>query len=138
VFVHSVFSHFSEAMHLRWLEELRRTVRPGGAVAISVRPRNFIEALREMRDWSVNGESLVDTDRWRARYDAGEFCFSRYGPRSDPWWGEAVIPKTYIEREWSRFFEVVEFVEGTSPLKLEEPGRAPHPAAEQSFVLLKA
>ena len=125
VFVYSVFSHFSEEMHLRWLRELRRIVRPGGALAISVRRRNFIESLRSMRESATEGDSrivlkmFVDTEHDLARYDAGEFCFSPYTAQADQWWGEACIPKKYIEREWSRLFEVVEFVEG-SPLNLEE------------------
>lgn len=143
VFVYSVFSHFSEAAHLRWLKELKRIVRPGGALAISVRRRNYIEALRQMRQSAPENDSriilkmLVDTDRELARYDAGEFCFSPYSDLLNPWWGEACIPRTYIEREWSRLFEVVEFVEG-KPLNLEELRRAPHPTSEQNFVLLRA
>ena len=81
---------------------------------------------------------LVDTDRELARYDAGEFCFSPYSTLVDPWWGEACIGRAYVEREWSRLFEVVEFVEGSSPVNLEELRRAPHPTCEQNFVLLKA
>ena len=141
VFVYSVFSHFAEAMHLRWLEELRRIIKPGGAAAISVRGRNFIKSLREMRKSAPDVKSLrmlMDTDRELARYDAGEFCFSPYRPRVDPWWGEACIPRAYVEREWSRLFEVAEFVEGSSPVNLEELRRAPHPTSEQNFVLLRA
>jgi SAM-dependent methyltransferase len=142
VFVYSVFSHFSEVMHLHWLKELKRIVRPGGALVLSVRRRNFIESLRVMRESAKEDDSgillrmLVDTERELARYDAGEFCFSPYTAVVDPWWGEACIPRTYIEREWSQLFEVVEFVEG-SPLNLEESRRAPHPTSEQNFVLLR-
>lgn len=141
VFAFSVFSHFSEAMHLRWLEELKRILRPGGALAISFRPRDWIEHLRKLRESGTVDESkalprmLVDTDRELARYDAGEFCFSPYG--EDPWWGEAVIPRAYIEREWGCLFEVVEFVEG-SPLNLDGIAESPHPASDQNFVLLGA
>jgi SAM-dependent methyltransferase len=143
VFVYSVFSHFSEAMHLRWLEELKRIVRPRGALAISVRRRNFIRALQEMRESGTEDDSRIilkmflDTDRELGRYDAGEFCFSPYSGRVEPWWGEAVIPRAYIEREWGRLFDVVEFVEG-SPVNLEELRRAAHPTSEQNFVLLRA
>jgi SAM-dependent methyltransferase len=142
VFAYSVFSHFSEAMHVRWLEEFKRIVRAGGAVAISVRHRNFIDDLRVMRESGTAGESpilskmLVDTDRELARYDNGEFCFSPYAT-VDPWWGEAVIPRAYIEREWSRYFEVAEFVEGR-PLNLHGFPRSPHPTSAQNFVLLRA
>jgi SAM-dependent methyltransferase len=143
VFAYSVFSHFSETMHLRWLEELQRIVRPGGALALSVRRRNFIKSLRDLRESATSDNSrialkmFVDTDRELARYDAGEFCFSPYRADMDPWWGEACIPRAYVEREWSRLFEVVEFVEGT-PLNADEVRQAPRPTCEQNFVLLRA
>lgn len=143
VFVYSVFSHFSEEMHWRWLEELKRVVRPEGVLAISVRRRNFIEELRDMRESGTLDESeiiftmLVDTDDVLARYDAGEFFFEPYSSLQDPWWGEAQIPRAYVVREWGRLFEVVDWVEG-NPLDLEGLRRAPHASSEQSFVLLRA
>ena len=44
---------------------------------------------------------------------------------------------SYIGREWSRLFEVAEFVEG-SPLNLDGIMESPHPASDQNFVLLRA
>jgi SAM-dependent methyltransferase len=144
VFAYSVFSHLSEEMHLLWLDELRRVVLPGGAVAISVRPRNFINHLQTLRDSQTADEEqrillemLVDTERELELYDAGGFCYAPYSDVFDPWFGEACIPRTYIEREWSRYFGVVDFIEGSS-LDLEKSRRMPYPACEQSVVLLKA
>lgn len=144
VFAYSVFSHFSEEMHLLWLDELRRIVLPGGALAISVRPRNFINHLQMLRDSRMADKEsrillkmFVDTEREHDLYDAGGFCYAPYSDVSDPWFGEACIPRTYIEREWSRYFEIVDFVEGGS-LDLAKSRRMPYPACEQSVVLLKA
>lgn len=134
VYAYSVFSHFSEAMHLRWLEEFQRILRPGGALAISVRPRHFIEHCRGLRASETKVESPIllemfpEADKELARYDAGEFCYSPYDKsqsRPDVWWGEACIPRAYIEREWGRLLEVKEFVEASPQIK-------------QHFVLLKA
>jgi SAM-dependent methyltransferase len=142
VFAFSVFSHFSEAMHMQWLKEFKRVVRPGGAVAISFRPRDWIKHLRKLRESGTQDESpillkmLVDTDRELSRYDAGEFCFSPYSTQVHPWLGEACIPRAYIEDEWSRLFEVVEFFDG-SPLNLDGIRESPHPASDQHFVLLR-
>lgn len=144
VFAFSVFSHFSEPMHLRWLEELRRVLRSGGALAISFRPRDWIKHLRRLRESGADEDSpglrrmLVDTDRELARYDAGEFCFSPYDQsQAGAWWGEACIPTAYIEREWGRLFEVAEFVDG-SALNLDGIRESPHAASDQNFVLLGA
>jgi SAM-dependent methyltransferase len=124
VYAYSVFSHFSEPMHLHWLNEFKRILQPGGALAISVRPRHFIEYCRKLRtsetevEFPILREMFRDTDRELERYDAGEFCYSPYdGSHPDNWWGEACIPRAYIEGEWGRIFDVREFVEAGPQLK---------------------
>jgi hypothetical protein len=131
VYCYSVFSHFSEIMHLRWLEGLRDALRPGGAVALSVRPREFIEFCGRLQrseaetEFPILERMFEDADRVLERYDAGEYCYSPYDPSTpDAWWGEACIPRQYIEREWGRLFEVVDFVQAGE--------------LRQHFVLLRA
>jgi SAM-dependent methyltransferase len=117
VYAYSVFSHFSEPMHQRWLEEFKRVLRPGGVLALTVRPRAFIEHCGRLRTGESKGVSPInrlmfpDTDSALARYDNGEFCFSPYNPAEEgAWWGEACISRKYVEQHWSKLFKVVEFV----------------------------
>jgi SAM-dependent methyltransferase len=117
VYAYSVFSHFSEPMHQRWLEEFKRVLRPGGLLAMTVRPRSFIEHCRRLRTGEATGVSPInvhmfpDADSALARYDDGKFCFSPYDPSDEgAWWGEACIPREYIEQYWSKMFDIVEFV----------------------------
>jgi SAM-dependent methyltransferase len=124
IYAYSVFSHFSESMHLAWLRELKRVLRPGGALMLSIRPRSFIEYLGMIRAQEQEVEFPVllgmfpETEEELARYDAGEYCYTPYDPsRPDAWWGEACIPPAYIEREWGRFFEVEEIVEASEQIK---------------------
>lgn len=119
VYAYSVFSHFSEEMHLSWLSEFRRVLRPGGALALTVRPRRFIEHCQRVRAGEATSEAAAtvrmfpDADAALAAYDRGEFCHTPYyATGADSWWGEACIPREYIQREWGRLFEVVEFVDG--------------------------
>ena len=124
IYAYSVFSHFSEAMHLTWLEELRRITRSGGVVVLSVRPRGFIEYCGRLResgsdaDASILSSMFPEADAELARYDAGEYCFSPYD-RSNPaaWWGEACVSRGYVERVWSRSFQVREFDDAGPQLK---------------------
>lgn len=113
VYAYSVFSHFSEPMHLAWLTELRRILRPGGALAVTVRPRTFIEHSRRLREQgatSITARMFPDTEAALDRYDRGGFCFSPYRTADEgAWWGEACIPRPYVEEQWSRLFDVVEF-----------------------------
>ena len=123
-YAYSVFSHLSEPMHLAWLEELRRVVRPGGAIALSIRPREFIEYCRRIRESSETVEQPIllrmfpDADEQLARYDAGGYAYSPYDPAAPgAWWGEACVPRTYVEATWGELFDVREFVEAADGLR---------------------
>jgi SAM-dependent methyltransferase len=129
IYAYSVFSHFSEPMHMRWLEELKRVLRPGGLLALTIRPRSFIEGCQQLRMTEDKGvrrtqsRMFLDADSALGDYDRGDFCFSPYDPSLDgAWWGEACIPRQYIEQRWSRLFDVVDFVSATPP-PLERLGR---------------
>ena len=49
VYAFSVFSHLSEEMHARWLEEFHRILKPGGLLVVSTRNRQFIEVCEAFR-----------------------------------------------------------------------------------------
>lgn len=140
VYAYSVFSHFSEAMHAKWLEELSRIIRPGGVLVLSVRPRAFIEYCGRLRESSpadvapILRDMFPDTERELERYDGGEYCFSPYDRSNrDAWWGEACVSPAYIDRVWSRRFEVREIVEAGAELKqhcVAMQARAPSSSSE--------
>ncbi len=118
IYAYSVFSHFSESLHNRWLDEFKRVLRPGGALALTIRPRSFIVNCGRLRTGEsktvspINKKMFLDTDAELARYDAGQFCFSPYDPADpDAWWGEACIPRKYVEKQWGKRFKVVDFIE---------------------------
>jgi SAM-dependent methyltransferase len=121
VFGYSVFSHLREDFHLAWLDELRRLVKRNGLLVLTVRPRHFISycATVSAREGAVEGPeaSLVglfaDPQQALAEYDAGKFVYAPYRRSSyGEWWGEACIPRTYIETEWTaRGLELLDFVE---------------------------
>ncbi len=118
VYAYSVFSHLAESAHLRWLEEFHRLLRPGGLLLVTTRPRDFIEMLGDLRrrpeppSWLP--PAFRDTGAWLARYDAGEFCYEPTGGGGvldASFFGEAAVPRAYVERRWTRWFELLDFID---------------------------
>ncbi len=116
VFSFSVFSYFSEAMHLRWLEEVHRILRPGGLFIATTRPRDFIEQSmldRIRRPLSSHPDAIAgmfaDTPRWLAAYDEGRYCYEPLPGMVD--WGEACIPKAYVRAHWATRFKILDYID---------------------------
>ena len=115
----SVFSHFSEPMHLRWLEEVHRILKPGGLFIATTRPRDFIEQSvldRLRRPLSPHPDAIAgmfaDTLRWLAAYDEGRYCYEPLPGMVD--WGEACIPKAYVMRQWTKYFTILHYIDDPS------------------------
>lgn len=121
IYAYSVFSHFPEWLHELWLDELHRVTRPGGLLALTIRPRGFIKHCERARAGVETDTAPItlrmfpDAQASLAAYDRGEFCFSSYDPDADPsTWGEACIPEAYVRARWGQKFEVVDFLKSAS------------------------
>lgn len=129
IYAYSVFSHLSEETHLRWLEELARVMRPVGVLAVTTWHRGFIEQCADLRARADGSEltvwqkemitKFIDAERWFSAYDAGAFCYEPYDMPSHQWsyldgvsyYGEACIPRAYVEAHWSTYFDLVDFID---------------------------
>jgi SAM-dependent methyltransferase len=139
VYAFSVFSHLSEEMHLRWLEEFHRILKPGGIVIVSTRNRHFIEmceGFRAQADLEPHLRHLPrlfpDAARSLAAFDAGEYC---YDALEGNWWsGEACIPRGYVARRWSGLFTLLDYID--DPARCEQnvivARRAATPGADRA------
>lgn len=120
---YSVFSHLSEAAFLAWLSEFHRILAKDGVVAFTTRNQVFFDycnQLRSERD-KLSGyqkalaDMMPDIHDFRNRYGNGEFIFatgsgvSGGGAMDESFYGEAFIPKPYIERALGNLFEIFEF-----------------------------
>ena len=112
IYAWSVFSHLPEALHIEWLNEFSRVVRPGGLLIVSTLPRSFINEIKRIRaegkfahPWQrAAAESFDDLDVALAAYDQGQFLFSpnprqEYG-RVRPWYNVTI---SSIQRRIGRF-----------------------------------
>lgn len=121
IYCYSVFSHLSEDAHLRWLAEFERLLKPGGVFIATTRPREFILRCAELRrqpNLSAHlvgaAQSFPNTQQSLRDYDRGEFCHSPSGGGDvldSSFYGETCIPKGYVEREWSKYFAVLDFLD---------------------------
>jgi len=129
IFAFSVFSHLTEAVHLEWIEEFSRLLRPGGTLAVTTRERDFILECARIRDAEPDPSKLdplsnyatmgaraafLDTERYLDMYDAGEYCCDPTGAGDNlppDAYGETCIPLAYAKREWQPYFDVTEFKE---------------------------
>ena len=64
--------------------------------------------------------AFLDTERYLAMYDAGEYCCDPTGAGSDlppDAYGETCIPLEYARRKWPPLFSVTEFRENVPEIK---------------------
>ena len=116
IYAYSVFSHLPEALHLDWLAELSRVLKPGGLLLATTQRRGFLTACRELKErgtfhaaWEKQvAEGFDDVDAALTEYDAGNFVFAA---KPSPTYGHAVIPRSYAEKEWAPYVSVRAFID---------------------------
>nr|WP_294525617.1 class I SAM-dependent methyltransferase [uncultured Rhodopila sp.] len=126
IYSYSVFSHLAEPAHLAWIHEFRRILRPGGIVVLTTQGRHFIQQVKSLIGKSIDElgpweRSLVagfkDPDASIASYDRGEFVYAASGGgdhRPATFYGEALVPKQYIERSYPPDLELKAFISDPS------------------------
>jgi SAM-dependent methyltransferase len=125
VYAYSVFSHLNESVHLAWVQDLTRVLRPGGLLVVTTRSRGFIDLCSRLREESHPAGShaeaisrlFPDSAEAHAAYDRGEFLHFATGGGTDrpaSFYGETVIPPRYVERNWTSGLELVDFKDDSS------------------------
>lgn len=122
IYLYSVFSHLPEDMHWAWLKEFHRLLAPGGMLIATTRARSFIEFCQSLRadplleskpEWlKVSARTFMDGNATLSVYDNGQFCYESHGLEGRwSYWGEACIPREYVEKRWNELFEVCEYID---------------------------
>lgn len=136
VVAYSVFSHLNEAVSRAWMAELARVMKPGGLAIVTTQGRGFLEFVeslttraswwrfrlalgrwfgRQQSEAWINGlrDSFGDIAAVRRRFEQGQFVHAATGGGTGlaaSFYGESVIPRAYVEREWTDF-DLVDFVD---------------------------
>lgn len=122
VSAYSVFSHLSEYAFLAWLREFGRILKPGGIVAFTTRNEGFLDycaSLHSRKDELFGYQLALATTlggdaKLKQKYLAGEFVFvsdrgvSGGGAMNESFYGEAFVPKTYVEHNFDGLFQVAD------------------------------
>lgn len=90
----SVFTHLPESMQDAWLAELKRVLRPGGILLVTL---------------SGEGDLARTTPGEQERFRSGELIVVDGSYAGTNMCG-AYHPEAYVRQKWSGYFEVLEFI----------------------------
>ncbi|MFN6559634.1 MAG: methyltransferase domain-containing protein, partial [Nostoc sp. ChiSLP01] len=121
IYAYSVFSHLNEATHIKWIEEFSRILKPNGLLIVTTRSRSHLDLCRSLREQGSHKDShaqglansFVDYHAALSAYDNGKFLHEATGggvSRPASFYGETLIPRGYVEREWTRFLIFRDFM----------------------------
>jgi SAM-dependent methyltransferase len=119
IYSYSVFSHLSEKVHLGWISEFSRILRPGGMLIVSTLKREHVYVwenyLKDENPFWLQALRKSGFEVKKAVNDLknGEFLYCPIGGggiRDSTFYGEAIIGPKYIERRWAPFMNFVEYV----------------------------
>jgi SAM-dependent methyltransferase len=99
----SLFTHLDEALQDAWLMELARILKPGGRLLASTHGRYTLASctLEELEQLDEHGIVFRVDRKGRFKLDGlPDFYQTTFHSRD------------YVERRWSRFFEVVDHIDG--------------------------
>lgn len=136
VVAYSVFSHLSEAASMAWIREIARVLEPGGLAIVTTQGSGFLDFVESLttraflwrvrlmlgrwrgRPWNEHWlrllrEGFGDIAATRRQFAGGQFVHVATGGGSGleaSLYGESIIPRAYVEREWTDF-DLVDFID---------------------------
>lgn len=117
----SVFTHLPENVHLHWMGEFKRVVRPGGVVAMTLEPRRFLQFVADLKGkvpesgWHAGLQRFADlAEAGLPDFDKGKLVYLPTGGgdyRAADIYGDAACPVQFMEKAWAPEFRVVEYTD---------------------------
>lgn len=114
---YSVFTHLPEKIHLHWMRELARVARPGCVFCLTIEPRRFIDFIDNIpldtdQDWYKGlSKHKPRVAEFHRTYDSGNLVFMPTNVGVEDTYGDAVVPLSFIQKEWSPYFKVNAFLD---------------------------
>lgn len=123
IYAYSVFSHLAEPVARAWIQEFARILKPGGILLATTQGRSFLDLCESKQgqqhetQWhNILAHAFLPIAAAKQAYDDGKFLFEPSGPndpaalRNRSYYGESIIPPTYIQREFGPHLNLIEFV----------------------------
>jgi SAM-dependent methyltransferase len=113
---YSVFTHLPESVHLHWMKELARVLRPGAVFVLTLEPRRFLDFIAQVEEPQNDWHRMLLTHRERLAgyyrdFNAGKFVFMPTNAGIEERYGDAVVPLSYVKRHWAPYFDVLDYVD---------------------------
>jgi SAM-dependent methyltransferase len=113
VYAISIWSHFAPQLGLRWFEEMRRVIRPGGHLLFTTHGWTSLAFAAEMGQRPL--KECIEIER--ALYRDGCWFLDPFGEDGDwgvvnPLWGSAFLTPEFVLEQLCPSWRVVEFVAG--------------------------
>lgn len=103
IYAFSVFTHLSENTHEKCLEILHQKLEKDGVLITTIRPRNYLKFRFSKKK---NYEELLD------KFNSNSYVFVPHNIESfdeELTYGDSVIPLKYVEKNWSKLFNIREY-----------------------------
>jgi len=121
IFAHSVLSHLEEGVAMEWIKEFARLLKPGGIVVITTWGKTFLDRCEALRNQAqgvthnIWAQAFVHVEKAKEDYDQGKFLFEpgprEGGPLDKAFFGLALIPRQYVEKEYTKHLKLLDFVD---------------------------
>lgn len=125
IYAFSVFSHLAESTAINWITEFSRILKPSGILIATTRDKSFLddcEALRGEDYKSAHHQTMskifIPIAKYKENYDNGKFVYAATGGggvREKSYYGEALIPRQYVEVRFTKYLSLCEFVNRGHP-----------------------
>lgn len=121
IMAYSVFTHLPEDVHLHWMKEIARTLTPGGTFSLTLEPRRFFDFIASQQGNSSPSEwhkamarFSKSVPEFKKSFDDGRLVYLPTGGgdyRGPDTYGDAVVPLAFIEKRWSGYFEILDYID---------------------------
>jgi len=122
----SVLTHLPENVATSLMRDVARVLQTGTLFVFTVEDDAFLDYLGQPDlenhgvRWGMLKRHQAELPALRARYANGEFLYlvtTDSGALTSDVYGDAIIPRAWMEKNWGDFLEIVRFVPTSYPIK---------------------